>query len=185
MNCQLKEATIVNEANKTEEATIINDVNKTKEEEAEKVNEQTKELRINKLIAIAKANENENSEYFNKIEKMLTELEENDLEEVEALLEVGCFSVEEAIKEQKNGDFYYVPFEFIKDKLYDNRLKFNRFEAEGDHPDFIDLAQFFLSEGYYGEIEENLALYLDFECMARELMSKYDEVSNGFIILCL
>jgi len=106
-----------------------------------------------------KINEYENLSQLNEQMEELSNLQECEKEEVEAIIEATGNSLEEAIKTQQSGDFtYYSEVHSIE-----------------------ELAEIFVDDGLYGDIPENLTNYIDYEAIGRDLRYDYIQTSNGFI----
>lgn len=102
--------------------------------------------------------ENDNLEELNEMVEELQNLDEYDLEKVEAIIEVHNVTIKEAIEDIDNYTYYS-----------NTTLK--------------DLAYDFVEEGLFGDIADNLKNYIDYEAIARDL--SYDgctETKNG--VLC-
>ena len=63
-----------------------------------------------------------------------------------------------------------------------------RFNAATDHPDdfdvdiyemdsLVELAEYFVGEGFYGEIPKQLTYYIDTQAIARDLAADYSEIT--------
>lgn len=115
-------------------------------------------------ISGLKIEEYEDLNMLNEQMKKYENLSEYDKELVQAILEAECKTFDEAINCVEEGNC----------TLY-----------EVDEPE--DLAQNFVEEGYYGDIDKMgiLANYIDFEKLGRDIMfaGNYYEVSQG--ILCI
>lgn len=93
-----------------------------------------------------------------KIEQV-SYLQDYELEEVEAIIEATGYDIEESMDIHGKGNFIY--YSGVKS--------------------FEELAEMFASEGYFGNIPENLENYIDYEAMGRDLQYDYTLTNNGII----
>lgn len=107
--------------------------------------------------------EYDNLEELNELAERLESLEDWELEEVEAILEAHCKTLEEALEAQERGTYIYYSgrtIEELAEELADEQIA---------------------CYTHGGQIPEFFTRYFDYEAFARDLAYDYTETSKGCI----
>ncbi len=108
-----------------------------------------------------KVGEYEDLSSLNEQMDELSYLDDYEIEELEAIMEVNGGSLEEAMEIHQRGSFTY----------------YSGIDS------FSELAEMFVNEGCYGTIPEHLQNYIDYEAIGRDLSFDYTQTENGMLMM--
>lgn len=91
----------------------------------------------------------------------LSYLNDYEIEELKAIMEVSGGSLEETLEIHQRGGFIY----------------YSGIDS------FSELAEMFVNKGCYGTIPEHLQNYIDYEAIGRDLSFDYTQTENGMLMI--